>query len=208
MKKIIAFSALLIMLPSCKKDKVASTSAYTYVHTSGSYWVYDWYQVDAAGNETLIPAWKDTIRIVGDTSINGNVYQVLRGRDMGSPITYYTRDSSGYIVAAHGGISYSYISSPMLLNTVNDGYLIQKSYIGEKQTLSTAFGNKTASTTYLEISREDGSPMTSCDDPSVRFYHHYVSGIGLVQKEKEYLSLIQSQCSRKRAKLTAYYVAP
>lgn len=213
MKKILALSTLVLFFASCKKDKVepATTenpgASYTYVHTTGSYWVYDWYQVDSTGTETPFPAWKDTIRIVGDTTINGNVFQIFRGTDMGMHLEYYSRDSSGYIVSP-GGTFYSYTSGPALLHTMDDGYLIQKTYIGEKQTVNTAFGSKHASTSYLEVSMSDGSPMTACGDQNVKFYRYYVSGIGLVEKEMEYLTALQVQCSRKRARLSAYYVAP
>jgi hypothetical protein len=214
MKKILAFTILSLTVLSCKKDKIEpvipqpNNPSYTHVTTTGSYWVYDWYQVDSTGNETLIPQWKDTIRIVGDTTINGKVYQHYNATYWNTPSEYYTRDSSGYVVDIYGRISYTYVGGPMLLNSHDDGYMNYGSYIGEKQPISTAFGNKLACTTYLESSMVDGSPVNNCGDLTVRFYNYYVSGLGYIGGETEYFSLMQVNCSKKRSKLSAYYIAP
>lgn len=214
MKKILAFTILSLIILSCKKDKVkpnepqTTNPTYAHVSTTGSYWIYDWYNVDSTGNETIFPAWKDTIRIVGDTTINGKIYQHYKGKHLSSPTEYYRRDSIGYIVNPNGGIVYSYVSGPMFVNEHNDSYMHLSTYIGEKQTISTAFGSKEASTTYLEVSMLDGTPVNTCGDLSVRFYSYYVSGLGCTGTETEYISLLQGQCSKKRSKLSAYYIAP
>lgn len=214
MKKLLALTILSLTVLSCKKENITPTEieptnpGYFHVHTAGSYWVYDWYQVDSTGNETLIPQWKDTIRIIGDTTINGKVFQQYKGTYWNSPTEYYTRDSSGYVVGITGQISYSYVSGPMLLNTFNDGYMNRNSYIGTKQPISTAFGGRKANTTYLEISMVDGSPVNACGDLSVRHYNYYVSGLGCTGTETEYISVFQGQCAKKRSKLSAYYITP
>jgi hypothetical protein len=214
MKKILALTILSLAVLSCKKDKIDPTEpqpnnpSYTHVSTTGSYWVYDWYQVDSTGNETLIPAWRDTITIVGDTTINGKIYQHYKGTQWNSPTEYYNRDSSGYVVNPNGSIAYSYVSGPMLVRASNDGYMNHDAYIGEKQTISTTFGSKQANTTYLEVSMVDGSPVNACGDLSIRFYNYYVSGIGCMGTETEYLSLFQGQCAKKRSKLVDYAVFP
>ncbi|MNU49985.1 hypothetical protein D3C71_389410 [compost metagenome] len=216
MKKILAFTILSLTFLSCKKDKIEpltpespATTSYVHVKTTGSYWVYDWYDVDSIGNETLwATSWKDTMRIVGDTTINGKVFQHYKGKEWNSPREYYNRDSSGYVVGINGKIAYSYISGPMLLSANNDGYLNNDGYIGEKQTINTAFGSKQASTTYHQVSMVDGTPVNVCGDLSVRFYSYYVSGLGCVGTETAYISQLQGQCSKKRSKLSAYYIAP
>lgn len=213
MKKILAFTILSLFILSCKKDKLEpapqAVNSYTHVSTTGSYWVYDWYDVDSTGNETLWnTTWKDTIRIVGDTTINGKVFQHYKGKEWNSLREYWTRDSSGYVVGINGKIAYSYISTPMLLSTNNDGYMNHNGGIGEKQTINTAFGSKLASTTYHEVSMVDGTPVNNCGDLSVRFYTYYVSGLGCVGTETAYISQFQSLCAIKRSKLSAYYIAP
>ncbi|MDF3029072.1 MAG: hypothetical protein K0S23_3379 [Fluviicola sp.] len=214
MKKILALTILSLAVLSCKKDKIEpaepqpSNPSYAHISTTGSYWVYDWYEVDSTGNETLIPAWKDTIRIVGDSTINGKIFQHYKGTQWNSPIEYYMRDSSGYVVNTNGKISYSYVSNPMLVSAHNDGYIHQNNYIGEKQTINTAFGSKLASTTYTEVSMVDGTPVNSCGDLSVRLYNYYVSGLGCTGIETAYISQFQALCSKKRSRLSAYYIAP
>ncbi|MNE52755.1 hypothetical protein D3C80_1474440 [compost metagenome] len=160
------------------------------------------------GNETMM-SWKDTIRLVGDTTINGKIYQKFKGKDMNVATEYYHRDSSGYVVGLTGTF-YSYVGSPKLSYSYNDSYMKYDNWIvgKELETISTTFGLKEAVRTYQEVSMVDGSPVNNCGDLSTRFYRYYVSGIGLVQKEIEYLSTMQSQCSKKRTKLSFYYIAP
>lgn len=213
MKKTLAFTILSLFILSCKKDKLEPTpppvNSYTHVNTVGSYWVYDWYDVDSTGNETLwATGWKDTIRIVEDTTINGKVFQHYQGKQLNQFIEYFQRDSSGYVINADGSIAYSYMGAPMALSSSSDGYMKLKSFIGGIQTINTAFGSKQANTTYLEASMEDGSPMNSCGDLTVRFYNYYVSGLGCAGTETAYLGQLQSQCIKKRSKLSAYYIAP
>ena len=217
MKKIFALTILSLAVLSCKKDKITPQipqtppppNSYTHVTTTGSYWVYDWYDVDSTGNETpWYSAGKDTVRIVGDTSINGEVFQHYKGNQWSSQFEYFRRDSSGYVVDPNGDIIYSYIGAPMQLRLYNDGYLHQNSFLGTKQTINTAFGSKEATTTYLEISMVDGTPVNNCGDLSFRFYTYYVSGLGCTGTETAYLSQFQGQCVIKRSKLSAYYIAP
>jgi len=214
MKKILALTILSLAVLSCKKDKIGPiepqpVNSYTHVTTVGSYWTYDWYDVDSTGNETLwVTNWKDTTRIVGDTTINGEVFQHYKGKQWNSPIEYYTRDSSGFVVGPNGDVIYSYMNIPMLLSASDDGYLKHEGYIGEIQTINTAFGNKQASSTYHQVSMVDGTPINACGDLSVRFYTYYVSGLGCVGTETAYLGQLQSLCAKKKSKLSAYYIAP
>lgn len=212
MKKILALTTLSLIVLSCKKDKLAPlpqpSNSYTHVNTVGSYWVYDWYDVDSTGNETLNPSYKDTLRIVGDTIINGEVFQHYKGKQFGNPQGYFTRDSSGYVISPNGSIVYSYMGAPKELNTYSDGYMNHTSFLGTRQTINTAFGMKEAFTTYLEVSMVNGTPVNTCGDFSVRFYNYYVSGLGCVGTETAYISQLQGLCAIKRSKLGAYYIAP
>lgn len=213
MKNILALTILSLLILSCKKDKLTPlpqpANSYTHVSTVGSYWVYEWYDVDSTGNETpWNVSWKDTIRIVGDTTIHGEVFQHYKGKYRNTPTEYYNRDSSGYVVSPNGTIAYSYMGAPMSLSASNDGYMNQAYFIGANQTVNTAFGSKEASTTYLEVSMVDGTPVNSCGDLSVRFYTYYVSGLGCTGTETAYIGQLQSLCAIKRAKLSAYYIAP
>lgn len=213
MKKILTFTILSLVILSCKKDKIEPqpnpSNSYTHVTTTGSYWAYEWYDVDSTGNETPSSvSWKDTIRIVGDTVINGEVFQHYKGTYINQATEYYHRDSMGCVISPDGRIAYSYLGIPKLLNMYNDGFMNQNAYLGLKQTVNTAFGNKEAVTTYLEVSMVDGSPVNVCGDLTFRLYNYYVSGLGCVAKETAYISQLQGYCAFKRAKLSAYYIAP
>jgi hypothetical protein len=214
MKKILALGTFIIFAASCKKKEITTTpvtipppAEYVYVTTPGSYWIYDWYQVDSLGNETMMN-WKDTVRIEGDTTIDSKIYQVLKKTGTGFlEVPSFQRDSLGWIVGT-AGIIYSYVGSPMLLGSSTDGYYDYVGHIGEDQDINTNFGIMHAASTYLSVSKTDGSPLNNCGDYIVDYYKHYVSGIGLMQQEIEYFSLQESMCSKKRAKLRSYYIAP
>ncbi len=76
----------------------------------GNYWIYDVVRVDSNGTETLLN-YSDTIRIIGDTSYNSNIYySIEQDRFLTTQAlkdTIYRRDSSGYLVNLEGRISFS-----------------------------------------------------------------------------------------------------
>jgi hypothetical protein len=94
------------------------------------------------------------------------------------------------------------------LASSSDGFVNLATFIGEKQTINTAFGTKEANTVYMESSMVDGTPITSCGDLSFRFYTYYVSGLGKTGTETAYFGQLQGACAIKRSKLSAYYIAP
>ncbi len=212
MKNISAFIILTLVLVSCKKAEpsIPSTpSDYVYVSTAGSYWVYDCYNVNASGNESIMYS-NDTIRLEGDSTINGKTYHWYVGTEMGSaPIQHFERDSSGYIVNQLGEILYSYVNNTTMLTATHFyGPYKEVSYVGPQEWVSTLLGTKMARKSYMEGSYLNGNPINVCGDSSVRFNSHFVSGIGLVQKEREQYMLHFIHCSKKRIKLKAYYIAP
>lgn len=105
-------SALMI---SCEKDDseniIESENESNYFPLkTGSYWVYQHYQIDTSGNETLLNK-RDSMVISGDTNLHGKTYYIMEGIN----IPYNTqweiidllRDSNGYIVNHSGEILYS-----------------------------------------------------------------------------------------------------
>lgn len=77
--------------------------------STGSYWVNNTYQIDSTENETLISE-NDTMRIIGDSVINGNTYKVFYGKETGIAqglVKRFFRDSSGCIVNNSGKIFFS-----------------------------------------------------------------------------------------------------
>jgi len=75
--------------------------------TTGSYWVYEYSQTDTAGNTTVTGT--DTVKITGDSVINGNVYKVFEGSFLYncSSCKLFRRDSSGYLISETGRVYFS-----------------------------------------------------------------------------------------------------
>ena len=95
---------------SCKdKDDDATSNLPTpaieyFPLTVGSYWVYDWYSIDALGNEEPYPLYHDSIYISGDTVIGGLTYSIMEGTHFNSDFRSFYRDSSGFLVNGEGGV--------------------------------------------------------------------------------------------------------
>jgi len=214
MRKVLSFTTLALLIISCKKEKTNTPvpidePTYTYVTTNGSYWVYDLYDVDSLGNETLLPQ-KDTIKVTGDTVVNGKTYYKFVGGTLGnSNQVTFQRDSSGYIVSLnHGSIMYSFNNVASVINSFSDDIFSYSTGFENNQNVATAFGVKNAFVGYYQVSKNDGTPINVCNDLFVKFYTHYVSGIGMVQTETAFYSQMMNACAKKRSKLSSYYIAP
>lgn len=71
--------------------------------TQGSYWIYQWYKIDSQGNAEIWASYLDSIYVSGDSIINGITYAKVEGTYIKTPITYFYRDSSGFLVDENGG---------------------------------------------------------------------------------------------------------
>ena len=214
MRKSLTLIAMGLFILSCKKEKKneaeesTNQTNYAYVNTIGSYWVYEKYNVDSLGVETLLLD-RDTITVTGDTVVNSKTYYKFTG-DLSF---YYSgsqfqRDSSGYIVDLNGNILYSFNNVSSNLASREDGPYTVSFNLGTNETIATAFGSKSAGVSYYEIGYTNGDPINACGDLTMRFYNYYGSGIGLLQDEMETYSGLQSSCSKKVRKLSEYYIAP
>ncbi len=213
MKKLLAFATLSLLIVSCKKEKTTTPDpvdqpTYTYVTTTGSYWVYSKYLQDSLGNETAIPDM-DTITLVGDTLVNGKTYYKYSGDiSFYSSGTQFQRDSSGYVVDLYGKILYSFNNVVSTLISFPDGPYTVSYNLGANTTISTVDGSKNACTAFNEIGYTNGNPINACGDLTMKFYRYYASGIGLLQDETETYTGLQTACSKKVRKLSSYYIAP
>ena len=107
--KILLGSFLLFGLFACEKngdevtEPIEKTPDY-FPKTTGSYWVYNTYEIDSLGNEELINE-NDTIIVTGDTTINGNSFKVFFGKRLGigyRKVEMFYRDSAEFIVDSEG----------------------------------------------------------------------------------------------------------
>lgn len=96
---LLLLSCLAMLVFSCKDDDATTnpTLATDYFPlTKGSYWIYDWYTIDSLGNEASIGR-TDTLKVTGDTILNGIEYSVVEGTLLGTESLNFYRDSSGYL---------------------------------------------------------------------------------------------------------------
>lgn len=118
MKREIIFiiAILAIVLTSCSKsDNTGNTQLvaadFGYIpFYPGNYWVYDVYQIDTLGNETLLNHY-DSVAITGTEMLNNIPYIVFEGTFLKSSEILSSkillRDSLGYIVDSEGKIHFS-----------------------------------------------------------------------------------------------------
>lgn len=116
MRKLIYLGLLVALFTSCDKDNstpiIDSADKANYFPLQiGNYWVYEHYDIDSLGNET-IKNRTDSVIISRDTIVNGNQYYILEGTnypfDGGSwGIVDILRDSSGCVVNEKGQVKFS-----------------------------------------------------------------------------------------------------
>lgn len=108
------FTTLLISgLLSCNNDddlqpQFAANNNYMPLKV-GNYWVYEHYEIDSSGRETLLPT-RDSLSISGDTMIRGNLYYIFQPTSYNLSLrsgAEYLRDSSGYLITDKGEILFS-----------------------------------------------------------------------------------------------------
>lgn len=104
---------LVVAMFACNKNNDSNPEIETgesnyFPLTTGSYWVYNTYEIDSLSNEEL-KSENDTITIVGDTTINGHTFKVFYGRKYYSstPEKFYYRNSSDFIIDDKGVLVFS-----------------------------------------------------------------------------------------------------
>ena len=112
--KLLSCILMLFLLFSCNRDddnletEICTPNIPQFYNLNvDSYWIYQWYEVNTMGNETIYNR-VDTVRNFKDTIINDLQYVIQRG-------TYFTpnvrdqllRDSLGNLVTVQGDILFS-----------------------------------------------------------------------------------------------------
>lgn len=208
MKAQFIIIATLLALVSCKKDKIETQAQFTTPKTAGSYWVYEWVQIDKNGVETPLSV-RDSIYVYGDTTINYFDYTIYKGSTW--PEGNYTsiqRDSSGYVVTLKGNILYSY---HYFNDTLGKGSISQswdyylKMYDNIQVTVPAGTYNSIEARRYYYY--ESGDPANYCGDAYFTLGKWYVDGIGKVKETNGYFGDFLN-CRYREARLIDYYIAP
>jgi hypothetical protein len=126
MKKMILLLVVATVALACQKEELPDApptppepETNYYPLTTGSYWVYQMYQVAANGSENELNS-TDSVIIIGDTTINENIFAVFEktSSSWNSSHQYYVRDSSGYMIDVHGN---AFFTSKNFTDTLSQG---------------------------------------------------------------------------------------
>lgn len=190
---------------SCTSDPTSSVVPSTNYHplSIGSYWIYEWVQIDTLGNETPMNQI-DTVTVIGDTVINGNTYAELYGTWLSpQPRYWYKRDSAGYLITNFGGAIFTTTSTSDTL-----GFSDFQIGISWKMMAPNTGPIFTPAGTFPEVLsvRSDfyhQDPNYPWGIPRTTF-GYFAENVGLVQESHYYVSTPDLIVQR----LTEYYIAP
>lgn len=194
MKNALYLSSLMLLcFCACKKEKDAeptpaavtptSTTNY-YPLTVGSYWIYERFQMDTNGIETVVSV--DSSYISGDTIINGDTFTVFVGTFIDPAGIYCRRDSAGYILDQYGVIQFSSTNYTDTLRVGSTpGYYTFFYKMISPVNISTPAGTFLASDFLATINITQPGYLWD----TTRYIHNYYSdGIGLIRETAFFLS--------------------
>lgn len=194
--KLLKIAALLLLLQACQKDKQTTTQSGTspaaYLPLkAGNYWVYKVTIQNGAYPNYTINEVMDTLRIDGDTTINGSIYYLFKGSNyqlLGN--NSLLRDSSGVLVYSNG-VRYplSLTANDTLASYASDGGAGYRVYsTGNTDTLiNVTAGAFQSSEMVLDYYYTSGPPPVPNANPRT-VLHYYAKGIGLVKSKTWYSS--------------------
>lgn len=86
----------------------------------GNYWVYERRQVDSLDVDQGTPVVVDSLYVIGDTLLDGELFSMIRlgvNGQLGIGVRYYWRDSADCIVDRNGWITFSSVTFDQVLYT-------------------------------------------------------------------------------------------
>ena len=212
MKYTFLIFAAALAVASCKKEKSnedtpsVSDGAYVMPSTIGSYWVYEWSQVDSSGNVTPMNI-TDMVQITGTVFMNGHTYVKYEGNMMGNPTSWIHRDSSDCIVNPEGTIIYSTQSGAFLMEYDFSNIFHRLFKMGNPTTFTYNGSQISVLDKQEVVSNLDGTPINPCGMTQT-FHNYFASGIGEVRYETAYVSSLQGNCGILQRNLVNYHIAP
>jgi hypothetical protein len=158
----------------------------------GNYWIYNTYNIDSLGNETL-NSLQDSVIITKDSVINGKTYFVFEGSAFPTAnpnriIKMIARDSSGYLVHTDGKILFSSVNFTDTLRTDKDSIGVnQSSYIITYRMEQTP-NQLTVPAGNFNVIDYKGT-LKSLAIPATRYTHnYYAKNIGLISNSLRYVN--------------------
>jgi len=208
----LALTAMTLVMISCKKDKDPAETTKEPVYSqfkAGTYWVYQLFTVDSAGNATATNVF-DSCYVIKDTIINNLKYvKSFRGSNANLPVPAYayTRDSLNYLLALNGFILFS---SKDFETTFYDHYAITPDndtlyHVVKKMTDKDMSVTLPAGTFVTSNCRETYTMyLTNPNAPNPRYKHcRYTGNIGIVC---ETLPISTSGTTTTERRLARYHI--
>ena len=190
---LLLLSCLAMLVFSCKDDDTTTgpiPATDYFPLTTGSYWVYDWYTIDTDGVETLYGR-TDTVKVTGDTMLNGFEYAIVEGTSLGSKFINFYRDSSGYLGDAWSETPefVTTLDHDLGQDTIRFGEVLafwkSQSMEAELETVSVPAGTFESCLVKVQTLH----PLEFDIQAGVRTYpFHYAKGVGLVKYRTSFLS--------------------
>lgn len=216
MKRVMfAFGISILFLTACKKEvpeviiqEQIQPPIYEFPNKAGSYWVYEWYIADSNNVETSLNI-VDSVFIIGDTLINGNMFSSYKQQYFGGNYTtYFQRDSSGYIVDQYGNVSFTYVDFNTHFSSGSDGSWDYYTHVLEDEVTATLpIGSFQALVREHYIYSPTGTAINNCGDIDYSYKTYMVSGIGQVYHEAPtYFGDFISSCKKRVRRLVDYYI--
>lgn len=191
MKRVFLIIALVgLVFTSCKKDdtetQLIPIPEADYMQLEiGNYWVYQWYNIDSAGNESMM-AKLDSSIITADTLIGGRTYfKKLYVQD--ENYVEFLRDSNGYLVDYMGMIKFSDHDFTKILRVeeiILDLATIEYQMANKDSLISISLG------TYPTYNfRGTVIPLNPQYPYGINYTHNfYADGMGLIKTSSYYFS--------------------
>jgi len=214
MKKLTPLLILSILfLFSCKKDEIITVPQVEvktgYFQASpGSYWIYDWFEIDSNGVETQLGIL-DTIQNIGTTVLNNKTYIERTSSCFAyKTANIFLRDSMGYVVNSSGEILYSYtdFSDTLTTGSIAPLQVIWHKRMFDNVPVNVPVGSFTAIEANQHIYDTINIPYTLCGDPAVELSVMVAPGVGTVIKQSGYFSKLWSCESRLEGRLIDYHI--
>ena len=205
MKHIFVITSILfLILPSCKDDDcppdLDSPSNTNLVTTAGSYWVYQWYDIDTSGTKTIRDD-RDSVFVAGDTTIRNFEYTIYSGTELGSQQTRFLRDSSGFIIDSRGNQIWNTNSTGEFTSSKNFDVNTTASITNLSHSIDVLGETHNAIERITQACRVDGEPITACDTCQTT-QAYYVKSIGEVLNSTAFIG----SCNKLEKRLIKYEI--
>jgi hypothetical protein len=215
---------MMLSVMACQKEKsiitpdAPSTPSPAFTAGTGSYFVYNIFEIDSNGQETPfgIP---DTIFVVGDTLLNGHRFVHLKDQwfNIGQ-ISTFLRDSSGYIVDTSGMVQWAnrnltdtvtFRSSEFSVAFHTFGYTNRTFVLpsGSVNGNTIAANSQAAFELQMHSYLTNGERMSVCDSGLVQ-KKLFVYGIGTVSSQLAWVGAHYGSCKYYERRLIYYSILP